>query len=203
MSIFQATSDLTIELDQATFRRTYIGVDLGKKHDHTVIVVLVKLDEKFQTLFIKQFKLGAEYASIIGYLKALSTRLDQGGKVVRVCVDQTGSEYFVEDLRKVVPVPIEGVMLSLPKKQEVLGNLRMMMQQHKIEWPYDPDLITEIHVERYQLTKSGQTQFSHPDGTHDDRLWALALAAYATRRGIKFDYEPQLGFGKVMKDRKV
>lgn len=203
MSISQVASGLPLESDPATFRRTYIGVDLGKKHDHTVIVILAKVEEKFQAFFVKQFKLGTEYASIIGYLKALVSRLTQGGKVVRICIDQTGSEYFVEDLRKIVNVPIEGVMLSLPKKQEVLGNLRMMMQQQRIEWPYDPDLITEIHVERYQLTKSGQTQFSHPEGTHDDRLWALALAAYATRRGICFDYVPQLGFGKVMKDRKI
>jgi len=29
--------------------------------------------------------------------------------------------------------------------------------------------------------KSGQYQFSHPSGTHDDSLWALALAVYASR----------------------
>ncbi len=153
---------------------------------------------------MKQFKLGTEYASIIGYIKALITRLEREGKIERVCVDQTGSEYFVEDLRKVVvSASIDGIMLSLPRKQEVLGNLKVMMQRHEIEWPYDPDLLAEIHVERYQLTKAGQTQFSHPEGTNDDRLWALALAAYATRKGIPFEYEPQLGFGKAQKQRLV
>jgi hypothetical protein len=29
--------------------------------------------------------------------------------------------------------------------------------------------------------KIGQTQFSHPPGTHPDRLWAFALAVYAAR----------------------
>jgi hypothetical protein len=178
-------------------------MDLGKKHDYTVILVLEKAEELYQVRYCKQFRLGTEYASIIGYLKALTTWLRREGVIQKICIDQTGSEYFVEDVRKSISGSIDGIMLSLPRKQEVLGNLKVMMQQHKIEWPYDPDLLAEIHVERYQLTKAGQTQFTHPEGMHDDRLWALALAAYATRRGMRFDYEPQLGFGKAMKDRKV
>ena len=41
--------------------------------------------------------------------------------------------------------------------------------------------IAQINVESYGVTKDGQILFSHPDGTHDDELWALALAVYATR----------------------
>ncbi|NIR14168.1 hypothetical protein GWN63_00425, partial [Candidatus Bathyarchaeota archaeon] len=47
--------------------------------------------------------------------------------------------------------------------------------------PYDNGLIQELNVERFQLTKSGKIKFSHPEGTHDDRFWATALAVYATR----------------------
>jgi len=45
--------------------------------------------------------------------------------------------------------------------------------------PYDPDLFAELNVERYELGKSGKILFNHPEGTHDDRFWALALAVYA------------------------
>ena len=38
-----------------------------------------------------------------------------------------------------------------------------------------------MNSERYELMKSGQLQFSHPSGTHDDSPWALALAVYASR----------------------
>jgi hypothetical protein len=55
------------------------------------------------------------------------------------------------------------------------------MEEGRLHFAYDPDLINEINAERYQITKTGQTQFSHPSGTHDDRLWALALAVYAAR----------------------
>ena len=48
--------------------------------------------------------------------------------------------------------------------------------------PYDSQLIAEIHCEKYELTKTGHIMFSHPEGTHDDRLWALALACISTRK---------------------
>jgi hypothetical protein len=52
--------------------------------------------------------------------------------------------------------------------------------------PYDSELIAELNVERYELTKGGQIQFSHPSGTHDDRLFAVALAVYAARQDAPY-----------------
>ena len=45
--------------------------------------------------------------------------------------------------------------------------------------PFDADLFHELNVERYELSKSGKLLFNHPQGTHDDLFWALALAVYA------------------------
>jgi hypothetical protein len=72
-------------------------------------------------------------------------------------------------------------MLTVPSKQEIFGYMKNLMQTRALSLYYDRDLIAEINVERYELTKNGQIQFSHPEGSHDDRLIALALAAYATR----------------------
>ncbi|TMI47720.1 hypothetical protein E6H22_05715 [Candidatus Bathyarchaeota archaeon] len=44
-----------------------------------------------------------------------------------------------------------------------------------------PNAPPPMSAERFQLSKTGQLQFSHPAGTHDDRLWAFALAIYASR----------------------
>ncbi|MBS7645921.1 hypothetical protein KEJ44_07795 [Candidatus Bathyarchaeota archaeon] len=156
-----------------------VGVDLGKKRDYTVIAVLKEFEAVWRLVFLKRFKLGTAYASVIGYLKVLCEKMPDVAKIV---VDQTGAEYFVEDLARVVRAPVEGVMLSQPRKEEVMGNLKKMMQEGRLKIPYDEDLIAELNVERYELTKAGKIQFSHPEGSHDDRLWALALAAYGTRR---------------------
>jgi len=41
----------------------------------------------------------------------------------------------------------------------------------------------QLHnVERYELRKTGKILFNHPEGTHDDRFWALALAMYAAEQ---------------------
>jgi len=37
-------------------------------------------------------------------------------------------------------------------------------------------------VERFELGKTGDVVFSHPQGTHDDVFWATALAVYATAK---------------------
>ena len=47
-------------------------------------------------------------------------------------------------------------------------------------------MISELNVERFELTKGGQIQFSHPAGTHDDRLFAVALAVYAARQDAPY-----------------
>jgi len=48
--------------------------------------------------------------------------------------------------------------------------------------PFDADLYHELNVERYELGKTGKILFNHPEGTHDDRFWALALAIYAAEQ---------------------
>jgi hypothetical protein len=90
---------------------------------------------------------------------------------------------------------MEGIMLSLPSKQEVMGYLKEMMEAKRIHLFYDVDMFNEFNVERYELTKVGQIQFSHPEGTHDDRLWAVALAVFASRPEIP-EYHPVVVVGK-------
>ncbi len=48
------------------------------------------------------------------------------------------------------------------------------------EKPYRGDITAELNVERYDLRKDGSIGFSHPNGTHDDVFWSIALAIYAT-----------------------
>ena len=52
-------------------------------------------------------------------------------------------------------------------------------QLDNLHIPFDIDLFHELNVERYELAKTGKIIFNHPDGTHDDRFWAVTLAVYA------------------------
>jgi phage FluMu gp28-like protein len=160
--------------------RFCVGVDLGKKRDHSAVaVVRLHQDGGVQLVHLHRFRLGTPYASVIGYVKALT---DRYRTVEAIYVDQTGiGEYVTEDMTAVVS-NTRGVILTVKRKEEVLGHLREQMQTGKLSMPYDSQLIAEIHCEKYELTKDGHTRFSHPEGTHDDRLWALALACMSTRK---------------------
>jgi len=55
------------------------------------------------------------------------------------------------------------------------------MLNRQISIYHDNELIAELNIEKFEVTKEGRIKFSHPAGTHDDRLWAFALAVYAAK----------------------
>ena len=162
--------------------RYFLGVDLGKKVDYSVIAILRwnTKEDYAELVGLVRFPLETPYASVIGMVKVICDKLHN---VEHVLVDQTGvGEYIVEEMKVAgIRSTIEGIMLSVPSKQEILGYMKHLMQTEALSLYMDEDLLGQINVERYELTKTGQIQFSHPDGTHDDELWALALGVYATR----------------------
>jgi hypothetical protein len=59
---------------------------------------------------------------------------------------------------------------------------------------YRGDICTELNVERYDLRKDGALNLSHPNDTHDDVFWSMALGVYATVEMKPVDLEA-LRFG--------
>lgn len=166
---------------------TFAGLDLGKKQDHSALALIKKESDILRLVGLKVFPLETEYVAILGFLRLVTERIQS---VAKVLVDQTGvGEPFVEEARKNIR-GIEGLVLTLPVKQEVLGYFKMVMQSKQLQIPYELELTSELNVERFELTKAGQVQFSHPDGTHDDRLWAVALAVYGSRSSPSGSFIP-------------
>ncbi len=175
----------------------FVGVDLGKKLDHSAIAVVRKDGDIVSLVYLKRFKLGTEYGVVLAQVKLLERALQT---VKRVYIDQTGvGEFFVEQSRKEVK-NVKGIMLSLQEKQNVMVCMKRTMEKGQLRIPYDSELINEINVERYEQTQTDQTKFSHPNGTHDDRLWALALAIYASKPETP-TYHPFAALGHVSKPR--
>jgi phage FluMu gp28-like protein len=157
-------------------------VDPGQKVDHSAVALVDKHDKEFDLVLLKKFPLGTEYGSVVGYLKLLSQNLHD---LRRIMIDQTGvGETFIEMVRNAGLKNVVGIELSQPKKQDVMTFLKYCMQEGRVHIPYDMDFMNELNVERVDLEETGRLKFSHPSGTHDDRLWAFALAIYYAR------YEP-------------
>jgi len=161
----------------------FVGVDFGKHMDYSVVAAVEKKENRLRLVHVYRFPLKTSYASVIGYIKALS---DRWKTVHRVCVDQTGvGEYITEDMKNAGIQNVEGVMFTEQRKEELATVLKEKMLRNEFKLPYDRALINELNVERYELTKTGKIRFTHPEGSHDDRFWAIALAAYATEKEPK------------------
>jgi len=166
----------------------FIGVDLGKWRDYSVVVVVMRDKELLKLIHIKRFALRTAYASVIGYVKTLCDRWEY---VQKVSVDMTGvGDYIVEDMKNAGIRQVEGVNFTFPTKEKLATNLKQRMIDGVFKVPYVPvrsirdvDLMAELNVERFELRKTGGIAFSHPEGTHDDVFWATALALHSARRG--------------------
>ena len=174
----------------------YVGVDLGQKRDHSVVAVIRKKDGQIYLVHLKRFPLGTEYQAVIDYLKLVGERFRN---VRAYYIDQTGvGEAFPENARRAGVKNVKGIELSLPRKSDVMTHLKQVMEQKRLHIPRDRELIIEMNAEISKLTQAGKTKFSHRSGTHDDRLWALALAVYGSRHEFP-SYHPFVAFGRISK----
>jgi len=168
------------ELARGSF---YAGLDLGKHQDYSVLTVVKLEGITAKLVHLKRFALRTAYAAVIGYVKTLC---DRWHSIEHVFVDMTGvGDYIVEDMKNAGIRQTKGIKFTQPIKEELATYLKQLMVQGKLKIPYDPELIAELHVERFELTKDGRIKFSHPENTHDDCFWSLALAVHAVREGEK------------------
>ena len=172
----------------------FAGLDLGKHHDYSALVVIENVDNKFLLRHLKIWPLETSYAAVIGYVKALQ---DRWGGFNKIRVDMTGvGDYIVEDMINAEIDNVEGVTFTLSRKQEMASLLKQRMINGRFWFPYfkwnkpfQGEYVTELNVERFELRKDGNIAFLHPKGTHDDVFWATGLSLYAT---VEMKPEPEL-----------
>jgi hypothetical protein len=188
--------------DQAIEGEFYAGLDLGKHQDHSALAIVKIEESSIKLIHMRRFPLRTPYASVIGYVKTLC---DRWQKVNKVLVDMSGvGDYIAEDMINAGISQTEGVKFTQETKEKMAEWLKKCMIEKRLKIPYDGDLIAELNVERFELTKEGKLKFNHPEGTHDDRFWSLAMACYATRGegAPKFWVLPRLAsFGKLKFER--
>jgi len=177
---------ITTEEEFFDFHREYRnlllfgGVDFGKEVDYSVVaVVRVDNEDRKHLVYCHRFPLKTSYAAVIGHVKVLCERWD----ISLVCADKTGvGDYIVEDMTR-AGIPVEGITFTTERKEQMATYLREEMLAGRFLMPFDRRIISELNVERYELSKDGRVRFSHPEGTHDDIFWAIALAMWAAKLG--------------------
>jgi hypothetical protein len=155
----------------------FAGLDLGKLQDHSALAIIQREAENLKLVYTHEFPLETAYTEVI----ATTTRANTQFHLQKLLTDQTGiGEPILEELQTEC-ITAEGAKLTQENKAEILTHLKLTMQQQRLAIPYDKRLCQQINDQQYAYSKSGKLSFSHPPKTHDDQLWALALAVYAAK----------------------
>src|SRR5262245_56142361 len=100
----------------------YGGLDLGQKRDYSVVAVILKKNLHYFLVHMHQFPLHTEYLEVLAYLTRVQERFQ---KMRAWYIDRTGvGEPFPELATKSGLRNVQGVELSLPKKQDLMTNLK-------------------------------------------------------------------------------
>jgi len=153
----------------------YAGLDLGKLDDYSVLMILRLEGDILKLVYFHVFPLNTNYANVIGHV----IRADEKFHFRKVLIDQTGvGEPILEEFHQQGLDHVEGLTFTIRTKEEMLSCLKIAMEQNRLAIPYNRPLCTQINEQQYEYSASGHLKFSHPEGSHDDMLWALALAVY-------------------------
>ena len=154
----------------------YAGLDLGKLQDNSVLVIVAGGDS-VRLVYLNEFPLGTSYQEVISDVKEADRKLR------KLLVDRSGiGEAVMDELGREGVGSAEGATFTWQRKVEYVAYMKLMMQQGRLKMPYDQKLCAQMNEQRYEYSPSGQIRFWHPPGNHDDQLWALALAVWATKR---------------------
>ena len=158
----------------------YVGMDIGRRKDLTVICVLGQLGQRFTVVRLEVLK-NAEFAT-----QRLAFRNTWSAyNARRGAVDATGlGMNMAEDLRREFP-QVEPVTFTARSKEDMVIGVKKLMEDGNLTIPDDQALISDIHAIRKSVTSSNTIRFDSDvdEHGHADRFWALALALLsATKR---------------------
>lgn len=154
----------------------FAGVDIGRKHDLTVLWVVERLGDVLYTRHVEYMK---------------NMRKSEQEKIIwpwfqrcaRICIDGTGLGIgWVDDAQdKFGEYQVEGVTFTPKVKEALAYPIRSLMEDRGLRIPYDPKIRADLRQVTKQVTISGNIRFTAErtaDG-HADHFWALGLAVQA------------------------
>lgn len=157
----------------------YVGIDIGRRKDLTVIWCL----ERFENIkFTRKVKILENTPFNIQY--EIISKILKHKKLRRCCIDSTGlgmqlAETAQQDFGK---YKVEPVMFTSKSKEEMAYNLRINFEDKSVFIPAKHEIREDLHSIRKTTTKAGNIRFdaetSEVNG-HADRFWGLALALIA------------------------
>jgi phage FluMu gp28-like protein len=156
----------------------YIGVDVGRNHDLTVIWVNSYEGERHlcrRLICLKNMKFSDQEAVLYPFLSLPNLR--------RCCIDASGLGMQLAEraAEKFGAYRVESVKFTGPVKEALAYPFRAAFEDLNIRIPNDPKLRSDLRAIKKEITAAGNIRFSADRGEngHSDRFWAGALALHA------------------------
>ena len=162
----------------------YIGVDLGRLVDFTVLTAICRNCRK--VVGWQRFK-DVDWLIQKARIKAFAKAYYDPA----VVVDTTGlGDPIVEELR------FEGLLVNEFKygresKRKLIDKLAILIDQKKLVYPPIPELLAELESFSFEKTDNGHVKYFSPGGKHDDAVNSLALACWKLEEDENIDWPAQ------------
>ena len=152
--------------EPVTKKHYFMGVDLAKSHDYTVIIVL---DDRGHLVYYDRFN---DIAWTIQKKRIITIAEHYNAAVL---IDSTGlGDPILDDLS--LHINVEGYKFSNISKRQLIENLSIGIERGQISFPEIIELINELSIFTFDQTTQGNIRYNAPSGMHDDTVIALALA---------------------------
>jgi phage FluMu gp28-like protein len=180
----------------ATKPRLYLGLDVGRKRDLTVLWIWEKLGDVLWTRGVlvlekmstpDQFDIIAPWVSV-----AEAISLDYQG-IGTGLGDLLAKRFGERDLDKHLWGKVELCAISNKLKVEIFPYMRLMFEQGKVRIPGHRDIREDLHAMHRVALPGGGVTYSAPHSPlgHSDRAFAAALGLRAARNdNAPFTYTP-------------
>ena len=171
-------SDPSELADLLECKALYIGVDVGRNHDLTVIWVNSCEGERHlckRLIGLENMKFSAQEEILYPLLALPNMR--------RCCIDASGLGMQLAERagEKFGSWRVESIKFTGPVKEALAYPFRAAFEDRNIRIPADPKLRSDLRAIKKETTAAGNIRFSADRGEngHSDRFWAGALALHA------------------------
>lgn len=147
----------------------YMGVDLAKTRDFTVICVL---DNDGHLCAFDRFS-QLDWVFQLKRIENLALKYR-----ARVVIDSSGVGDPIYDALRRRGLNVSGFKFTNETKKDLIENLSLMLDNGQITYPDVPVLVNELQLFGYTVSPGGVIRYTAPEGYHDDCVIALALAAW-------------------------
>ena len=189
----------------------YIGMDVGRSKDLSVIVTAAKLGDVLSVLSVDELRnspFNDQLDVLLGKCGVGQQAYNNkgGNRVRRVCIDSTGiGAMLAEEAARKGGGRFEGVPFTVASKGEMYGLMRRKFEERSVRIPVSRDLREDLHAVQRVVSTGGNVTYSAPrnaDG-HSDRAAALALCIRAASVGGEYIKPWTFGGGSRSQERRT